>query len=309
MSPANESRTSRPVIFVLGLFLGALVGVFATMALGTTGASESYEDFQKRAQQEPPSATKDPHAGQPPRAQQSPHAKPPGQPGHADGAGQSIAKVHFMKKFVKALTEPPQNKHPNPAYVPVLRDPKNPLRCASCHDPSKVDMERMMSLDPGPEKVEPYRQNPQFMFRLMDNWVSRLNKRHADKLVEPVTCTTCHAVDPRETFQVFPALMNSFVLALKSKPTNKDPASGWKPLLKDPAEQSMLCAVCHGDVGTKMEQSLPKMSLTRPEKYADNKDFMVHLMEEWVEELNTKASSMLTKAVVCRDCHETDPRR
>jgi cytochrome c553 len=71
----------------------------------------------------------------------------------------------------------------------------------------------------------------------------------------------------------------------------------------------MLCAVCHGDVGTKMEQSLPKMSLTRPEKYADNKDFMVHLMEEWVEELNTKASSMLTKAVVCRGCHETDPRR
>ncbi|MHC4225699.1 MAG: hypothetical protein ACYSUN_17045 [Planctomycetota bacterium] len=309
MSPASESRTSRPVVFVLGLFVGALVGVFATLALGTTGPSESYEDYQKRAQTEQPAAARDPHAGQQPRSGQSPHAKPPDQPGHAGDPGQSIAKVHFMKKFVKALTEVPQNRHPNPAYVPVLRDPKNPLRCANCHDPAKVDMERMMKLDPGPEKVEPYRHAPQFMIPLMTKWVARLNKRYGDKLVNPVTCTDCHAVDPREKNKIFPPLMNSFVSALKRRPTNKNPASNWKPLLKDPSEKSMLCAVCHGDIGTAMERNLPNMNLSRPAKYADDKDFMVQLMEEWVEELNTQGSAMLTKAVVCRDCHETDPRR
>jgi cytochrome c553 len=294
---------------VLGLFLGALVGVFATIALGTTGPSESFEDYQKRAQVEQPSSAKDPHAGQQPRADGPPRAKPQRQPRHAGDPGQSIAKVHFMKKFVKALTEVPQNKHPNLNYVPVLRDPKNPLRCADCHDTGTINVEQMLNLDPGPEKVEPYRQAPQFMIKLMSEWVARLNKRHADRLIKPVTCTDCHAVDPREKFRVFPALMSSFVSALKTKPTNKSPASNWKPLLKDASEESMLCAVCHGEVGTAMERNLPNWDLARPAKYADNKEFMVHLMEEWVEELNTKASSMLTKAVVCRDCHETDPRR
>ena len=37
--------------------------------------------------------------------------------------------------------------------------------------------------------------------------------------------------------------------------------------------------------------------------------FMVTLMEHWVEKLNKQAKPLLTKAVTCIDCHDTDPRR
>jgi hypothetical protein len=36
---------------------------------------------------------------------------------------------------------------------------------------------------------------------------------------------------------------------------------------------------------------------------------MVKLMEKWVRQLNRKADHLLRKAVVCLDCHDSDPRR
>jgi cytochrome c553 len=143
----------------------------------------------------------------------------------------------------------------------------------------------------------------------MENWVKRLNERHGDRLREPVTCRTCHAVDPREKNGVLPPLMASFVRALREKPANANPAKSWKPLLKDTESTSMLCSVCHGEIGTRMEQGLDFSRLQRPDAYADDKTFMVYLMEEWVAELNRKASDRLVKAVVCVDCHDADPRR
>jgi cytochrome c553 len=71
----------------------------------------------------------------------------------------------------------------------------------------------------------------------------------------------------------------------------------------------MLCSVCHGEIGGTMEKNLAQLTGKRMEKYAQDKDFMVLLMEHWVSKLNRKARHLLTKAVACVDCHEVDPRR
>ena len=152
------------------------------------------------------------------------------------------------------------------------------------------------------------------MIPLMTKWVERLNARHADRLIKPVVCTDCHLIDPRDgrtQARVYPALMNSFLTALVQKPRNKQPASRWKPLLKDPKPGAITCALCHGETGATMWQKVPagEVNLVPPAEYAGNKAFMVHLMEEWVEELNHEAKDQLIKTVGCKDCHETDPRR
>jgi len=301
--PAKQTKPA--VLFFVGLFFGLLVGVFLTIALTSTsdeeeGGDGSVASTGRAASSQPPGPGAD--APQPP-------------PGHGmggaggDRAEMSFAKVHFMKKFVAALTSLPQNGLPSPRYKPLLKDPSHPLSCGDCHDPSKVNMEAMKSRDPGAEAVEPYREQPRFMIPLMVKWVERLNTRHKDKLVKPVTCTSCHAMDPRDSFTAMPPLMANFVRALKQKPQNKNPAAGWKPLLKDPGTKSMLCSVCHDRIGTMMEKNFSRLATKRPAKYADDKLFMITLMEHWVEKLNRKGSSMLVKTVTCTDCHQTDPRK
>jgi formate-dependent nitrite reductase cytochrome c552 subunit len=236
--------------------------------------------------------------------------------GHGGRGDQSeaFAKIHFMKQFVAALTSVPGNSMPNPDYEPLLADPSNPIRCDDCHDPATtgLDMNAMMRADPGSEAVEPYRRDPRFMIPLMQNWVARLNKLHADRLVKPVTCADCHAIDPSDfekRLRVFPPLMVSFVNALREPPENKNPASGWKPLLKNPDAKTMHCAKCHGETGVKLEQNLSRFDLSRPDDYADNRAFMIQLMEAWVRRVNRDMKDDLVKAVTCIDCHETDPRK
>jgi len=311
-----SATATKPAIYLaIGVFVGFLIGMVVMIAVQSTDTSESYADERERAQ--PQSRPQRPPQGQPKGGQgeDSPHGQ--AQPAHggqgADRAQQSFAKVHFMKKFVRALTEPPENMFPNSDYQPLLKEGGSPVACANCHDPKTLNMEGMKKNDPGHEAVEPFRrQRRGFMIPLMQKWVDRLNKRNAKHLRKAVTCTDCHLFDPRDEqtrIAVLPPLMIRFVKALKERPANQNPAANWKPLLKDPATPAMLCSLCHVDIGKAMEQNLARFDKPPPKEYTQNKAFMVTLMERWVHRLNSEAKSYLVKAVVCLDCHDTDPRR
>ncbi|MHC4956935.1 MAG: hypothetical protein ACYTGN_01070 [Planctomycetota bacterium] len=321
---ASEKRAP---LFGIGIFFGVLLGYILAVALSTSDTSETYEDYKARMAKEsggqrpgggqragdPHGRGGDPHArGGNQKPAGDPHGGGAGHGGQQDRAQQSAAKAHFMKKFVAALSDTPQNMQPNPEYKPLLKEGAS-LSCAGCHDPGQFNIEGMKQMDPGTEKVDPFRKSPRFMWPLMDKWVKRLNKLHGDKLVEPVTCTSCHAIDPRnmeERIRVYPALMVSFVKALREKPTNKNPAASWKPLLKPEAGESMLCASCHGEkTGKALEGNLDRYDLSRPAKYADNKSFMVHIMDRWMKRANRELSKVLVEPLTCLSCHDTDPRR
>jgi hypothetical protein len=229
----------------------------------------------------------------------------------------SFAKIPFMKKFVAALTALPDNWTPNLAYEPLLKDPSQPLVCRDCHTDPSLNIEGMLQNAPGDDEVQPLRRQPAFMVALMEKWVQRLNERHKDKLRKEVTCTDCHSSDPRkegyiaDRLRVYPPLMTSFVEALSRPPSNRNPAKGWKPLLKDPKAGPVDCSTCHGTVGANLMRGIAsgQIPLEEPEDFAAHKGFMVGLMEKWVERLNREAGDQLTKAVTCLDCHDTDPRR
>jgi formate-dependent nitrite reductase cytochrome c552 subunit len=303
-----SATATKPAIYLaIGVFVGFLLGMVVMIAVQSTDTSESYADQEERTQSQ--SRPQRPARSQPKGGQaRDPHG---GQ--GADRAQQSFAKVHFMKKFVRALTEPPENMFPTPEYRPLIKEGASPLVCASCHDPNKLNMEGMKKNDPGHEAVEPFRrQRRGFMIPLMQKWVDRLNKRNASHLRKAVVCTDCHLFDPRDDqtrFSVLPPLMIRFVRALKERPKNQNPAANWKPLLKDPSTPAMLCSVCHVDTGKAMEQNLARFDQPPPKEYAQNNAFMVNLMERWVHRLNSEAKPYLVKAVVCLDCHDTDPRR
>ena len=302
----------------IGLFFGILIGVVATLILTARDTSETYQEYMERKRHV--HAVPDTGARSQPRSRprSQPGSQPRSQPGESGGGGgdrarQSLAKVHFMKKFVAALTSPPDNMAPQTKYEPLLKDPANPIRCVECHDSGTIDIEGMRRLDPGDEAVEPLRRSPMFMRALMQNWVDRLNERHAERLTRPVTCTDCHEFDPRDDeirTRVYPALMSAFMNALTEKPTNKEPASRWKPLLKDPANSPVRCRTCHRAIGEVLERNIEagRFNLDRPEEFADNRKFMIHLMEEWVTKLNRASRDQLVKTVGCKDCHEGDPR-
>ena len=317
-----SSAPSSKFIFATGLLIGGVVGVLAMVAFGPSVK-------EPIANGEPPAANtrsrpaSDPHARNP--HARNPHAKDPhgrkppaghggagpGRAGHggADRATSSFAKVHFMKKFVKALKETPANNWPNADYEPLLKDPKKPFGCADCHDPRNFNMEGMLRHDPGEKKVEPYRKNPNFMIPLMKKWVTRLNRLHADKLTKPVTCTSCHAIDPLEARAVLPPLMARFTAALSERPKNENPAPNWRPLLKDTSAGVKNCALCHGEVGKRMESEAPEyLKQAHSAKHHGDKAFMVDLMTRWVERLNREAADKLVKKVTCLDCHADDPR-
>ncbi len=217
---------------------------------------------------------------------------------------ESAAKVHFMRKFVAALTEPPENLRPSPDYAPLLKQGAAPIGCADCH--KSMDIAAKLATDPGDEAAQPCRMDRNgFMVPLMEKWVARLNKRHADRLRKEVTCKDCHEEDPRDTDTSMRILMQQFVRALESPPENLNPAKGWKPLLKG---TGMSCATCHGEAGAEMERNLTTFH-GPPPAIASDRAFMIRLMERWVRELNRRAKDRLVKAVVCTDCHEIDPRK
>jgi len=103
--------------------------------------------------------------------------------------------------------------------------------------------------------------------------------------------------------------MHAFVRALRERPDTADPAPRWKPLLADSAPAGMLCSLCHGSHGERMERAIERGDLPlaaageRPGREA-----MATIMEDWVRALNRKGGALLRKAVVCIDCHERDPR-
>jgi hypothetical protein len=305
-----SAAATKPAIYIaVGAFLGFLLGLVVMIAVQSEDTSESYADYEKRMRAQP--QARRPAQGQP--RERSPHGQErPPHGGQGANQAQQFVKVHFMKKFVRALSEPPENMFPNPEHQPLVKEGASPIVCASCHDPKSINMEGMKRVDPGHEAAEPFRRQPGFMIPLMVKWVDRLNKRNAASLRKAVVCTDCHIFDPRDQqtrVAVLPPLMIRFVRALKEPPKNRNPASGWKPLLKDPTAPTMLCSVCHGDTGAKMEQNLNRYAKRPPKQYAQNKAFMVNLMERWVTRLNRDAKPYLVKAVVCLDCHDTDPRR
>jgi hypothetical protein len=110
-----------------------------------------------------------------------------------------LYKVFFMHQFVEALYSTPKNQQPNPKWASPLKDPaNNRVWCTDCHS-SEFDFAKMPK-QRFPETAE-LEKNHEFMVELMTKWVGRLNSdefRAKAKLKGEVTCTTCHATDPRE---------------------------------------------------------------------------------------------------------------
>jgi hypothetical protein len=112
----------------------------------------------------------------------------------------TMAKAFFMHRFVEALYSVPKNPNPNPKWTSPLKDPeKGRVWCTDCHDPKKADMSRLVA--ERTPKVDELEKDHEFMVELMTKWVGRLNSGEFGaqaKLKQKVTCTTCHATDPRE---------------------------------------------------------------------------------------------------------------
>lgn len=98
--------------------------------------------------------------------------------------------------------------------------------------------------------------------------------------------------------------MHAFVSALSERPQNAEPATQWSPLVTEPVN----CSTCHEN-GARMEADIAGGELTVGASQPLEHEEMVKLMEKWVRQLNRKADHLLRKAVVCLDCHDSDPRR
>lgn len=293
----DKTGPSSKAVFAFGVVLGLVLSVLAVLA------------YRGRPAPKPAPESAEPAAANPlapnPRGQRDPHRGPQG----TERMQKSYATVHFMKKFLKALREPPRNKWPTAEYEPLLKDASNPLACVDCHDAASFKVEAMLKRDPGHHAVQRFRKNPNFMVPLMRKWVARLNKRHGKRLTKRVTCTSCHAIDPQEAWTVLPPLMARFSAALTEKPRNASPAPGWRPLLKDRAPGIKVCSFCHGDTGKKMEaDAVAFLEKPHAERYAGDEAFMITLMERWVKRLNATVGDKLVKKVTCVDCHAEDPR-
>jgi len=98
--------------------------------------------------------------------------------------------------------------------------------------------------------------------------------------------------------------MHAFVTALSERPQNADPAKQWSPLLTEPVN----CSTCH-EKGARRAADIASGELAVAASQPLEQAEMVKLMEKWVRQLNRKADHLLRKAVVCLDCHDSDPRR
>ncbi|HLQ76653.1 MAG TPA: hypothetical protein VK210_04830 [Terriglobia bacterium] len=110
-----------------------------------------------------------------------------------------LNKAFFMQHFVAALTSLPSNKNPNPKWASPLKDPQaGKVKCGDCH--TKADMSGLPVQESSPA-IEKMHADKAFMVDLMTKWVAKLNNPDfaaKGKLKQAVTCTTCHATDPRE---------------------------------------------------------------------------------------------------------------
>ena len=116
-----------------------------------------------------------------------------------EGKVPPFVKVFFMHQFVEALYSVPKNKQPNPNWQSPLKDAENGrVWCTDCHGDqfnfAAMPKQRL-------PMVDTLENDHEFMVELMTKWVGRLNSdefRAKAKLKGPVTCTTCHAKDPRK---------------------------------------------------------------------------------------------------------------
>jgi hypothetical protein len=110
-----------------------------------------------------------------------------------------LNKAYFMQHFVAALTSLPTNKNPNPKWSSPLKDPgAGKVKCGDCH--TKADMSGLPIQQSSPA-IEKMHADKAFMVDLMTKWVTKLNNPDfaaKGKLKQEVTCTTCHATDPRD---------------------------------------------------------------------------------------------------------------
>ncbi len=110
-----------------------------------------------------------------------------------------LNKAFFMQHFVAALYSKPTNQNPNPKWTSPLKDAQSgQVVCGDCH--TKADMSRLPIQESSPA-IEKLHANKEFMVDLMTKWVARLNSGEFGakmKLKGEVTCTTCHATDPRQ---------------------------------------------------------------------------------------------------------------
>jgi len=110
-----------------------------------------------------------------------------------------LNKAYFMQHFVAALTSIPSNNNPNPKWSSPLKDPQSDkVKCGDCH--TKADMSQLPQQESSPA-IEQMHADKEFMVDLMTKWVAKLNNPEfgaKGKLKAEVTCTTCHAKDPRE---------------------------------------------------------------------------------------------------------------
>ena len=103
--------------------------------------------------------------------------------------------------------------------------------------------------------------------------------------------------------------MHTWVEALYSLPTNRNPKSHWNSPLIDPVNGRVWCTDCHVS-GQVNFANIPKQRLPLVDMYENDPDFMADLMRKWVGRLNSDdygASAKLSGTVTCLTCHETNP--
>jgi len=103
--------------------------------------------------------------------------------------------------------------------------------------------------------------------------------------------------------------MHTWVEALYSVPTNRNPNPDWISPLIDPVNDRVWCTDCHVS-GQVNFANIPKQRVPLVEEFENDRGFMADLMQRWVARLNSDefgASAKLGGAVTCLTCHETDP--
>ena len=119
-----------------------------------------------------------------------------------DGAGQTEraeAYAYLMTTFLRALREAPlTNKEPARDWTPLLRDPglRQPL-CSTCHSEPNIRALDRLAEAPALPRPGILVDDRAFMVDLMQQWVSRLNRKAGKYLANAVSCIDCHERDPR----------------------------------------------------------------------------------------------------------------
>jgi len=104
--------------------------------------------------------------------------------------------------------------------------------------------------------------------------------------------------------------MHTWVEALYSRPANQNPNPTWSSPLLDSVNGRVWCTDCHISGQVDFER-IPKQRVPMVDDYENDHEFMVELMQKWVQRLNSDqfgAAAKLSGRVDCVTCHATDPR-